>query len=281
MATPTQPKTQMKRVATSASLVPPTIPWAMIQSQAEEPERAEREAQGRRWQPARVRGLRALGPDVADEHEDERQGDRRRGAREVDRERQPARVRRVERVRQDDRGGPSRAIAPTTERPAASRPTRPPLTRRWRVGCDATTGPPATTRTIASAATIGRITSPSVEPAGSVGPGEADGLAAGVGVGSGVALGVGSALADEAGVGAGVGDGVGARCDRERPRVVLGVAVGALRPPAHLVHAGRELRHRVDDQARVGRRDRCDRRPAARRRHCAARTSIRRSPTAR
>ena len=175
----------------------------------QEPERAEREAQGRRWQPARVRGLRALGPDVADQHEDERQGDGRRGAREVDRQRQPARVRRVECVRQDDRGGGEGDRS--DDREAGRQPTDASSAHasvEGRLRRDNRTAP--TTRTIASAATIGRITSLSVEPAGSVGPGDADGLDAGVGVGSGVALGVGSALADEAGVGAGVGDGVGA-----------------------------------------------------------------------
>ena len=81
----------------------PAIPWAMIQTQPIRPERPQRVAQpGRRQRTlgSQVGGRR---PHVADDHEDERQGDGRRGPDQVDRQRQPARVGRVERVCRDRR----------------------------------------------------------------------------------------------------------------------------------------------------------------------------------
>ena len=55
---------------------------------ADEPEDPEQHAQPGGWQVARRRCVRAIRAHVADEHEDERQRDRRRGAGEVDRKRQ-------------------------------------------------------------------------------------------------------------------------------------------------------------------------------------------------
>ncbi len=65
---------------------------------ADEPDRAQAEPDGGRRQMAGVGQVRALGADVADEDEDERQRDGRRGPDEVDGQRQTARVGGVEGV---------------------------------------------------------------------------------------------------------------------------------------------------------------------------------------
>ena len=75
------------------------MPWAMIQAQPNRPmARSASRSQAGGSDPlgGQVRRLRA---DVADDDEDERQGDRRGGPDDVDRQGQPARVGRVERVR--------------------------------------------------------------------------------------------------------------------------------------------------------------------------------------
>ena len=72
---------------------------------AEEPDGPERVAEpGRRQRARRPIEVRRGRPHVADDDEDERQGDGRGGPDEVDGQRQPARVGRVERVRRDRRG---------------------------------------------------------------------------------------------------------------------------------------------------------------------------------
>ena len=70
----------------------------------EQPDRTQDVAQRRRRHPAVARRIGPLGADVADEHEDEREGDGGCGAGQVDGERQPARVGRVQRVGEDRRG---------------------------------------------------------------------------------------------------------------------------------------------------------------------------------
>ena len=88
---------------------PPTMPWTTIQAQARSPMARRPSGSTRRRQVAGGRsGRGAVGADVADEHEDERQGDGRGGAGEVDGQRQPARVRRVEGVGEHGPAAPGR-----------------------------------------------------------------------------------------------------------------------------------------------------------------------------
>ena len=193
IATPTQPKTQMKSVATSASLDPPTMPWAMIQSQARSPSArsAMRNAAGG-MRPV-SRGLLAHRPDVADQHEDERQGDGRGGTREVDRQRQPARVGRVERVRED--GGRCAEGDRSDDRETGGQPVRGAVRSRAVRGAAASREQEPRRDEDDGERRDDRQDHVAVAGAcGSDGPGDADGLVAAVGLGSGVAPGVGSAL---------------------------------------------------------------------------------------
>ncbi len=73
----------------------------MIHAQPTMPEEAERQPDPCRREMSFSRQVGRCGANIADDDEDERQRDRGRGADDVHRERQPALVRRVDRVGRD------------------------------------------------------------------------------------------------------------------------------------------------------------------------------------
>jgi hypothetical protein len=159
------------------------------------------------WQSCGRGRIGSLGADVADEHEDERQGDGGGRTGEVDRQRQAARVGRVQTVRGDVGWDGQRGQRTDGERAGEGTPPAhhggPDRRPRRRSA-------PAPISTTARAARIGSATSV-MEVAESLGPAFEDGLGVRAGDAGVLGLGVGSLDAGGADpLDPGIGDGVAA-----------------------------------------------------------------------